>query len=453
MADSLSVVIGNPHAEVKHDDASGASWCAVVYIDFGRSGHLPVVIDRGFVIRDVLEWVADRKSRRISSDSTLRAYVTGIARFCDFVHFSDSRSFDGPLVTAFFEARVHGNRELGWGSVEISTAKRDIEVVALFLDWYTDRHGIPSANPRVDKVLSWGAFVAERARRYKSDLLFHLFNKTKRSQQKRIRKYLPSARAEIGIAPARHNPQKKFNFDDFLTLIKHEANPRDLLVWLLLGAGGLRVSEVAHLFTSDVTCNVSGQADILLTHPTYGRVDPALPGTRQQYLRTKYGCCPRDQLPMHHIAYAGFKGMRWQEGRTAGVTWLHPELGRRAWQAHVAYLTVRRSAPARHHPWYLVNTKHNSGAPLTLRNIAGLLQSACHRLSLRSPANPHALRHMYVHIIVNELGMELHDAQIVVRHINAESTAIYSQASAEAARRLLQALSGTLDLGDGWPNL
>jgi integrase len=335
--------------------------------------------------------------------------------------------------------------------VELSTAKRDVEVLGLFLDWYTIHYGIVSPNPFVEEPRQWGSIVAERARRYKFDLLFHLFSTTKESKKRRIRKYLPSKRAERGAAPTKRRPEKKFRYEDFLLLIEHERDPRNLLIWLLLGAGGLRVSEVAHLFTSDLSWNLgSGQTEVLLVDPTYGRVNPKLPGTRQEYLRSTFHCCPRDQLPLHHIAFAGFKGMRFQEAKTAGVTWLHTDFGRLAWKAHVKYLPFRRAVPARNHPWHLVNIKHNAGQPITLRNITELLKSACGRLSLRSPANPHALRHMYVDTLVNVLGIPLHEAQILVRHCTPESTEVYSRVSVEVTRRALERLSGKLPVMTRW---
>jgi integrase len=231
--------------------------------------------------------------------------------------------------------------------------------------------------------------------------------------------------------------------EDFIKLIEFERNSRNLLIWLLLGGGGLRESEVVHLFTSDITCDeASLQAKILLAHPTYGSVVVGSERfTRQSYLKERFGLVPRDQLPIYDQRQAGWKGMRFQTGETAGVTWLHPSFGVIAWQAHLNYLSLRRAAHARHHPWYFVNLKHSVGQPLTLNNLYQQLVATCRRLKLHSPNNPHALRHMYVHTIVNELGMPLEDAQILVRHSDLASTDLYAQASRELTRRSLEILA------------
>jgi integrase len=395
------------------------------------------------VVADVAKWITHNKRRGGKAPSTLRGYAAGLGRWCDFWNFTQSENSETP-INDFFETLVHGSERLGWENVAVSTAKRIVEILYLFLDWYTEESGLEHPNPKIEEELSWGAKMAERARRYKSDVLYHLFNTTKSSRKRGVRKYLPSVRADRGAAPKIKRPDKQFSFDDFIILVEHETSPRDRMIWLLLGAGGLRESETGHLFLSDISCDVSSsEANVLLVDPAYGKVSAGNTATRQKYLETKYGLVPRNQLPYLSTGFAGWKGMRFQDHQSAGVTWLHPHFGRKQ-EAHLEYLSQRNDVPAQHHPWYLVNLKHNIGEPISLKNIAALLKSACQRLSLASPPNPHALRHMYVNVLVNELELQLHEAQVLVRHRSPESTEAYSTLSREVVRKSLESLSARL---------
>jgi hypothetical protein len=156
-----------------------------------------------------------------------------------------------------------------------------------------------------------------------------------------------------------------------------------------LGGAALRESEATHLFTSDISYDKdSSQAEVLLADPTYGPLfaDPKEPRlTRQAYLKERFGLVPRDQLSLFDLKYSGWKGMRFQKGDTAGVTWLHPSFGVKAWDARVEHLSLRNAAGAKHHLWYFVNFKHNTGEPLTRKNMYKELGIACKKLSLRSP--------------------------------------------------------------------
>jgi integrase len=179
-----------------------------------------------------------------------------------------------------------------------------------------------------------------------------------------------------------------------------------------------------------------------MAHPTNGLLNSDNKGpTRLSYLKQQFGLLPRNQLPVFDIHYAGWKGIRFQKHATAGVTWLHPSFGDRAWTSHVDYLRLRSATNATHHPWYFVNLKHDvAGDPLTRSNLCQLLSAACKRLGIRSPSNPHSLRHMYVDTIVRVLGLPLEQAQIMVRHRNPQSTAVYVNIAKELTRRALETL-------------
>jgi hypothetical protein len=69
-----TALAGNPQARANKEGAAALHRSSVVHLDFGDLGHLPVVIDRGIVIPDILEWVKDQKERVCRSASTLHGY-------------------------------------------------------------------------------------------------------------------------------------------------------------------------------------------------------------------------------------------------------------------------------------------------------------------------------------------------------------------------------------------
>jgi hypothetical protein len=99
---------------------------------------------------------------------------------------------------------------------------------------------------------------------------------------------------------------------DYWRLLEVEQEPRNRLLWLLLGAGGLRISEALNMFSTDVYLQeTTQQALIALANPLEGAVK--LPHgattTRLEYLRSEYGLAPRCSLAKSDPLHAGWKGI------------------------------------------------------------------------------------------------------------------------------------------------
>lgn len=434
-------------SDTSESDCSGAPdalnpWCSVLFVQFEHIGCLPVLIDDGRINSDVLRFVQHQKELG-RAPSTLNRSATELGKFSDFIRWASARLSERPIIKAFFQTLVHGNAELAWERIGAETAKSHVESVAKFIDDYCENRGLESPNPFIEVPRSWASTVTELIRRHKSDPLYHLFFTTQKSRTRKRRLVMPLESIDQALPIKTRNPEKTFCLEEFIKLVEFEKNPRDRMIWLLLGGGGLRESEVVHLFSSDISLDAdSSQAAVLLAHPTLGLLNSNNTGpTRQSYLKQHFGLLPRNQLPVFDTHYAGWKGIRFQKHATAGVTWLHPSFGDLAWTSYVDYLRLRSATNANHHPWCFVNLKHDvMGDPMTLGNLYQLLSAACKRLGLRSPRNPHSLRHMYVDTIVRVLGIPLEQAQIMVRHRNPQSTAVYVNIAKELTRRSLETL-------------
>jgi hypothetical protein len=322
-------------------------------------GYLPILIYRGRVVRELVEWLIHEKQQKCKSPSSLYSYALSACYLTEFLVYYRTKNLRTPVLREFFETRINGNDELGWKCVLTSTAQKNIDAIETFFDWLSHEHGLVHPNPRIDRPLTWTEWVLEAARRNKTDLLAHLFCSPKNGGTLKKRKYTPCRRAERGLIPRSSSP-KSFRFEDFLVLLKHETNPRNKLAWLHLGAAGLRTCELLHEFVTDISCDVrTGECQILLTDPVFGFVHHPESGkareTRKEFLRKNYDMVPRDELRRTSTGYAGWKGMRFQSANTAGVAWLHPYLGQLAWKLHLEYLQQRGCVRTADHPWYFVN--------------------------------------------------------------------------------------------------
>jgi hypothetical protein len=222
-----SPFIQSSNSEGSADDYS--LWSAVVMVRFTSIGYLPVLIEDGAINLDVLEWLKFQQEK-LRADSTINGCAIALKRFSDFLRWTRIDQIEKPIVKMFFESLVHGNSALGWKCTRVETSKRYVERLAGFMDFYTLTHGNESPNPFIQQPLTWGAVVAERIRRYKTDPLYHLLSTTKRSKTRKRRLYLPSLRADRGALPNNRRPDKKFLLEDFLKLVEWELNPRNLLI-------------------------------------------------------------------------------------------------------------------------------------------------------------------------------------------------------------------------------
>lgn len=409
---------------------------------FAGIGAMPVLLANGLVVLHVLEWLKFEKLRQKKSQSSLYRYAISLRLLWEFCQSCDISPGGAPILGAFFEARVHGHPKIGWTPISVSSAKQNLLSIAKFLDWYSETYKVRNPHPRIESPPHWTELINEHQRRRKEDMLAHLFPSTKRSRTKVARAFPYTARVDRGSISIIARP-KAFKFDDYILLLKHEENLRNRMTWLLLGAGGCRVCEPLNSFLSDVGYDSqAGQCTILLADPVYGpasgKGDKPPFVTRKSYLGSKFGMVPREELPMNDGRYVGWKGMRFQEGRTAEVTWMLPEFGALAWQTHIKYLNLRGVVCGNRHPWYLVNLKHTPGEPLSAGNLKAIFAATCRRLGIGPPYNLHSLRHMYVTFLIEVLNLTLAQAQYLVRHSSISSTEKYISLSKEVTRRAIE---------------
>jgi|GEM_PF-2544325 len=419
---------------------------AMLTVKWHGLGYAPVIIGpQGCALTDVLAWTISEK-RAGKSDSTLYSQAHAVKRFADFWEHYHGQVSSADLYRSCFEKLVHGNKPLGWKGVDLKSATRYLEYINRFATWAAEQKGVNDPNPMVEERGGWIKTLARMGLQRRSSMLGHLLPATRAGQGIIAHRQINPARtSQRTSVPTVNQEYKAMLWDDYMTLLRHEQSMRNLLLWLMLGAGGLRISEAVHLFVQDVRATIDGEARVLLTDPRYGQIAiPCQSGgkkvmTREAYLKEYFGLTTRDQLKPRSTLYAGWKGMRVHDGKTmtAEIIWLHPDFGKMAWAAHRSYLAIRRLTDAKH-PYYFVNIDYNGGNPLTISNANGLLKDVCARLNILSAQNLHSLRHLFGDTLHNRGGAELDKVQVAMRHKNSTSTETYTRPLVELVRERLK---------------
>ncbi|MFQ6576081.1 hypothetical protein [Pseudomonas sp. UM16] len=370
--------------------------------------------------------------------------IQGVGRFYDFYNIiykgkSLAANEMRGLMRQFFEAREYGNEKLGWAPVSKKAAIDDVRYASAFSKFCHDNLGTLSINPYEQKLLQdlniseHTNYYAEIKNRSKWDMLHHLTPETQLGQGI-IGNYSFSPKPKL-LKQAQHNDY--FPPEKVLPLLANTKNIRDFLAFLILFFGGLRESELFHLFATDVTTPIEDEPALIhLTHPELGIYTWDSPftgahkGMRAEFLWGRYQLTPRNRLAIKDPMHAGWKGMMYtHKGYGADFYWLVPQMGILFAKLHRKYMHELRSNATDAHPYYFINVKDSDfGRPLTMSNLTKSFYRAAARVGLRASdpgVNPHGARHFYGHFAASFLNIPEHTLQLMMRHASVQSTRIY----------------------------
>lgn len=413
----------------------------------------------GYVINQWVYWLLQEGI----TPSLLEQHLRAVLQLYHFYH----RKYGGAeltqekaerLLAEFLEAKRRGSELLGWPpSNNASTLRRYLSSINRFDEWQAAFHGGPSLNPFEARFLSAWERYRDFQQRTKWDPLLHLF--PARAHMQRVHEHevrIEHQRFRIGnrIIP------KAFPLDRFVDLVERSPNPRDQMLWLLMGGGSLRASETLHLYYQDVIgLSREGATRIRLDDPEKGiltwSVDgKTVRGTRAEYLRVcfanerfqrtvprLFGLAPRT-FGKRGADHVGFKGMTFstdpesKRARDGGIDywhemyWCDPRFGARFHMAYEAYVATyfHGKPPAwPHHPYLLISLeKKTFGYPLTL----GAVRKAWHRALARigmggSGLGYHSLRHLYGAYCASVLKLPIETTRSLMHHASVTSTEVY----------------------------
>ena len=420
----------------------------IIYIPIKQlnGGTIPILIVNENISLLCLTYI--RELQRIGkSQSTILKNIQSIGLLWDYYFAIGGEK--NPIKSEeffknFIELRINGaitqngfdNIGLEWKPVLLSTAKIDLNNITNYFLFLEGNYNSLPINSLEKKFQNDIEFVLKKNIEKK----YSFFNHIKRTE-KSIK--VKSFNRHDNTGKHTTTDYKAFPHENIRDLIK-VANLRDKLIFLLLAYGGVRSSELFHIFINDISLNEkNGTANILLFNPVEGYIEwnsngVRKKGIRKEFLMSKYGLHPRNQLSKKDKKFSGWKSMTEDNGklRVSYVYWSNPDMGRLFYKLHLEYMKNIRLNANINHPYYFVsNSTINYGEEFTLNALKFQFNNYLQKIGLSNSihgCNLHGLRHFYGYYCANILKVSKETAQRMLHHKNINSTEIYYQKTLES---------------------
>lgn len=413
----------------------------------------------GYAINQWVYWLLQEGT----PPSSLEKHIRAVMHLYEF-HY---RTYGGTpltkqqaehLLADFLDAKRRGSELMGWKpDNRRESLKGYLKYINKFDEWQAAFHGAPRMNPSEERFMAAWEIYRDFQQHTKWDPMLHLFPsrahmKTEHEHKVRIE----HQRFRVG----NKRIPKAFPIERFVGLVEHTPNPRDQMLWLLMGGGSLRQSETLHLYYQDVLgVNADGATRIRLDDPDMGEISWESGGKTRKGSRTEYlqECYANEQFKftipaLYRLAprtqgkrgsdHAGFKGMTFSsdgehefmaDGRIAywhEAFWCDPRFGIRFQHAYDEYISEHFHGKARnwpHHPYLFITLeKSRYGLPMSLQGIRRAWGRALARIGMADCGlGPHSLRHMYGAYCASVLKLPLETTRILMHHANTTSTEVY----------------------------
>jgi len=210
-------------------------------------------------------------------------------------------------------------------------------------------------------------------------------------------------------------------------------------ITMLLNYGGLRKSEIFHLYVSDITLhpNYPAEALIRVYHPEYGASPDPVYKNRREYLLNTTSYQPRNSYNLTERLFAGWKSpLLISDDKYFEVIFNPPEKARDfliTWANYLKYQRVE-PRPEKFHPFAFTNSK---GLPETIKNFQRLHKRAVERIGLTCKKSlgttEHGHRHAYGYR-ARLNGLSQVEIQKAMHHKSPLSSIVYTQPTAEEVR-------------------
>jgi hypothetical protein len=356
---------------------------------------------------------------------------------------------------------------LWWLPRRIENVRQIVTAVTTVSDWLVTNQAARPLNPwrlasTAERIVFWRKWNTVKA----SSMLQHIkLTESAKSRSLLTRQYaLPDRNIYFS-----EDPPPSFLDDKFDTFLLEgftrpgkkfspfpwiKYNIRDMMVTLLLHAGGLRVSEPFHLWVNDVFLdpNDPKAAHVRVFHPSDGTVEmqsnvsgKPIIVDRATYLEVHHGRRPLNQEGRR----TGWKSnMVCRDGVYMPVFWYPAQYGRLFLKLFRLYLEHER--PRSDLPWLFLT---EDGLPMTAKAYAEQHRAAIIRHGMvprkANGTTPHGHRHAYGQRLQNAADRNLiskKTIQVCMHHRSVLSQAVYTGRTSAAVNETLEtaalALSG-----------
>lgn len=423
---------------------------AVIYTDIasGNIYNLPAIFTAKGLVASHLRYLAWYSSK---SDAWREKSVQSIRLLIDYIEATPHVDKATKLLRNFVEALVTGtiNYEtsfdplgLYWKPRSLSLANTLLFHITHYTDFLATQDGYEHSriNP-FRKATSWEERMNWCAYYHKHSNVFlnHLSSYTeaqKAASQKRLI-YTPP---QLLIS---NDKAERFPENQIDTLLQNgfvvagKIDYRSIAMTMLMNFGGLRKSELFHIFTSDITLhpNHPNEALVRVYHPIYGRSPTPKYKNRAEFLQVETQFKPRNTYRLTERLHAGWKNplMTSRDGFFE-VIFNPTSKARDFLNVWIKYLKYQRQEGVHFNPFAFTN---DSGTPDTLKNFQRRHKRAVERIGLvckkEFGTTEHGHRHAYGYR-ARQLGLTQIELQKALHHKSPNSCLVYIKPTSEDIR-------------------
>lgn len=387
------------------------------------------------------------------------------------------RSFEDAIFSGTIGENGYDKSGLYWIPKRIATGTALINALNVFSDWLHSNYGANQLNPWI-KASSYEEKLNLIALANKSQrsLLGHLDSSLKMTETARKVRDISSRRKPLSFSSViKAFPEesidrliwegfKKTNkINDLSTLDSY--NWRDMAITILQHGGGLRHSEIFHLWTQDVMHDPfdSDLALVRIYHPSEGAspqdlIDPSNGkhiNNREAYILLKYGLKPRNKYISGDIRYAGWKNPKLdnEQQNYMQVHWFPKQWGyifMKVWRKYLEKRMHEGITDAKH-PYAFVSFHHkNKGDMLSISANRESHAKAVEKIGLPVSKANGTTEHGHRHAFGQRLSRATVDRRIIqaaLHHKSDESQNVYTQPTVTAITNSLNKATKTLENG------
>lgn len=408
--------------------------------------------------------------------------------------YGSAKEFFETFVEAVYSGTI--NEEgldpsgLYWIPRRVESANMLLSALNGFSDWLNKEYGTAQLNPwreatSYEQRLNWMAQINKSQHSFLGHIDdIHEMAETAKQVRNVINHRKPYS-ARNGIKAFPEEQVNNLLFEGFKITRKNRElelieryNWRDIAVTILMHGGGLRHSEVFHLWVHDVYPDpedpnlavvrvyhpIEGKAPKDFKNPTNGKYIT----NRAAYLLLKYGLLPRNQYAGNDKRFAGWKEPRLDndEDKYMNVYWMSKEWGylfMYVWKMYMAQRLRERIPDV--HPFAFVNHHYEyKGEMMPLRTQRESHKKAVEKIGLVVSKNngttEHGHRHAYGQRL-KDAGIETRIIQVALHHKSIESQNVYTEPTVSDVTTALNRATDSLEKGltlpvvteiDAWVN-
>lgn len=394
--------------------------------------------------------------------------------------YSSAKDFFDSFTESIYSGTINeaglDSSGLYWLPKRTETANMLLSALNGFSDWLYQEYGTIQLNPwreatRYEERLNWMAQINKNQKSFLGHLDdIHEMSETAklaRNVVMRRKPYASKGNTKAFSEDKIHkllwegfkNTRKSYELD-----LVDRFNWRDIAITILMHGGGLRHSEVFHLWVQDVFHDPedSNLAVVRVYHPCEGKAPHDFKNpttgkyitTRESYLLLKYGLLPRNMYSAQDKRFAGWKEPRLDndEDKYLHVYWLSKEWGYIFMYVWKMYMAKRlRDGIKDTHPFAFVShSPKTRGEMMPLRTQRESHEKAIEKIGLtvgkHFGTTPHGHRHAYGQRLKNA-NIDDRIKQVAMHHKSIESQKVYTEPTVADVTTSLNNATTSLDSG------